>query len=190
MADTPYEILGQDGVKALASAFYDVMDELPDAADIRAMHAECLDDIKRLLTAYLTGWLGGPPVYEAMTGTVCLTDPHAPFAIGVKERDQWLDCMHRALDRIEASDELKEMLEIPLFRIADTVRNCEDSSQVSGTRHDPNIRSAALSTLKWCDMEGFEISNASARSPALHEPAASRFRISRRVGSESALKTC
>jgi len=87
---TPYEILGDEGIRALASAFYDVMDELPQAADVRAMHAASLDVIKRKLATYLTGWMGGPPIYLAMNGTVCLTDPHEPYAIGPKERDQWL----------------------------------------------------------------------------------------------------
>jgi hemoglobin len=139
MADTPYEILGQEGVRALAEAFYDVMDELPQAADVRAMHAENLETIKRKLTAYLTGWMGGPPVYQAMTGTVCLTEPHEPYAIGPKERDQWLLCMNEALERTGASDELKEMLKIPMFQIADTVRNQDDSSPKVEKPRDPNI---------------------------------------------------
>ncbi len=125
---TPYEILGDDGIKKLASTFYDVMDELTEAADIRAMHTENLDHIKRMLSAYLTGWMGGPPVYLAIKGTVCLTDPHEHFRIGPKERDQWLACMTEALNRTGASDELKKMLEGPMFQIAETVRNCEDST--------------------------------------------------------------
>jgi hypothetical protein len=42
--------------------------------------------------------MGGPPVYLAVKGTVCLTDVHAPYAIGPDERDQWLYCMDRALE--------------------------------------------------------------------------------------------
>ncbi|MCP5181724.1 MAG: group II truncated hemoglobin [Pseudomonadales bacterium] len=133
---TPYDILGDQGVKKLASAFYDVMDELPDAAHIRAMHAENLDSIKRMLAAYLTQWFGGPPVYQAIKGTVCLTDPHAPYAIGPKERDQWLTCMYTALDRIGASQELKDMVREPFYRIAETVRNQDDSKPKV---RDPNI---------------------------------------------------
>lgn len=125
---TPYEILGDQGIKDLARTFYEVMDELPLAADIRAMHAENLDNITRMLAAYLTQWMGGPPVYQAIKGTVCLTDPHEPFRIGPKERDQWLACMDEALERIGASEELKTMLKEPMFRVADTVRNCEDST--------------------------------------------------------------
>ena len=126
-AQTPYEILGDQGIKTLANAFFEVMDELPLAADIRAMHAENLDHIKRMMSAYLTGWMGGPPVYQAIKGTVCLTEPHEMFRIGPKERDQWLACMDEALIRIDASEELKAMLKKPMYQIAETVRNCEDS---------------------------------------------------------------
>ena len=56
----PYQILGEDGVKQLAHVFYTVMDEMPQAADIRAMHADNLDHIKRMPTAYLTGQRLGP----------------------------------------------------------------------------------------------------------------------------------
>ncbi|MDC2963364.1 group II truncated hemoglobin [Gammaproteobacteria bacterium] len=125
---TPYEILGDQGIKDLANAFYEAMEELPLAADIKAMHSDNLDHVKRMLAAYLTGWMGGPPVYLAVKGTVCLTEPHEPFRIGPKERDQWLACMDAALDKIKASDGLKKMLKEPLFRVAETVRNCDDST--------------------------------------------------------------
>jgi hemoglobin len=125
---TPYEILGADGIRNLASAFYDAMDALPDAARIRAMHAADLRPMKSLLAAYLTQWMGGPPVYLAVKGTMCLIDAHAPYAIGPAERDAWLLCMDHALERIGASDELKTLLREPFRRVADTVRN-----------HDPNL---------------------------------------------------
>jgi hemoglobin len=136
MAETPYEILGDKGIKALANAFYDAMNELPEAAEVRAMHAEDLSNVKRMLAAYLTGWMGGPPIYLALKGSVCLTDVHAPYAIGARERDQWLLCMDEALRRIGASDELKAMLKDPMFRIAETVRNRDEPSERS---RDPNI---------------------------------------------------
>ncbi|MFT7222269.1 MAG: hemoglobin [Candidatus Azotimanducaceae bacterium] len=121
-------MLGDQGIKDLAAAFYEVMDELPLAEDIRAMHKENLDHVKRMLSAYLTGWMGGPPVYLAIKGTVCLTDPHEAFRIGPKERDQWLACMDEALVRTGASEDLKTMLKDPLLRVAQTVQNCEDST--------------------------------------------------------------
>lgn len=125
-SQTPYQMLGGDeGIRKLADAFYDAMDELPEAATIRAMHAESLTDIKEKLYEYLSGWLGGPHLYKEKHGTVCLTDPHKPFAIGPAERDQWLLCMDKALERIEASDELRTMLKGPFYNIADFLRTRE-----------------------------------------------------------------
>lgn len=123
---TPYQILGEEGIRELACTFYDVMDELPQASHIRAMHAANTDEIKEKLTDYLTGWMGGPPRYFEKKGTVCLAEPHRPYAIGPNERDQWLTCMDTALERIGASDELKTMLKTPMFQVADTVRNQDD----------------------------------------------------------------
>lgn len=127
---TPYQILGAEGIRQLADAFYDVMDELPQAETIRAMHAANMDLIKDKLYEYLTGWMGGPPLYFNNQGTVCLTDPHKPYPIGPEERDQWLLCMEEALLRINASEELKQMLKEPMYQLADTVRNRDTSEPV------------------------------------------------------------
>lgn len=128
IVQTPYDILGKEGIKQLADAFYDVMDELPQAAQVRSMHAQNLDEIKRKLCLYLTGWMGGPPVYLATYGSVCLTDAHAPYRIGGAARDQWLMCMDEALNRIGASEELIGMLHEPMRRIAEAVRNDQTSA--------------------------------------------------------------
>lgn len=124
MRQTPYEMLGGDeGIRTLAGAFYDAMDRLETAREVREMHKENLGEVKEKLFEFLSGWLGGPTLYAQKYGTVCLTKPHAPFAIGGKERDQWLACMDTALEEIGASEELCEMLRKPLFMVADTVRN-------------------------------------------------------------------
>ncbi len=136
---TPYQILKEDGIQELANAFYDLMDTLPEAGGVRAMHAEDLGPMKIKLAEYLTGWMGGPPVYSEKYGTICMTSPHEHYHIGPQERDQWLLCMDRALEQINASDELVEMLKVPMYRIADAVRNREDVSAAAG---DSNIIAA------------------------------------------------
>ena len=133
---TPFQMLGEQGIRDMVSAFYDIMDSLPEAADIRKMHKADLTPMKDKLSDYLIGWMGGPPLYYEKHGTVCMTEPHEPYAIGPEERDQWLLCMDKALEQINASDEVKEMLKIPMFRVADAVRNREQSSQY---KNDPNV---------------------------------------------------
>ena len=136
---TPYQILGEDGIHELTGTFYDIMDTLPEAAELRAMHARDLTAMKVKLAEYLTGWMGGPPLYADKYGTVCMTSPHEPYHIGPQERDQWLLCMDKALEQIGASDELVAMLKVPMFRIADAVRNKEGPSTATT---DPNVIAA------------------------------------------------
>ena len=136
---TPYQILGEDGIRQLSNTFYDIMDTLPEAAGIRAMHAQDLSPMKEKLAQYLTGWMGGPPRYADKYGTVCMTTPHEPYHIGPEERDQWLLCMDRALEQTGASEELIDMLKVPMFRIADAVRNKEGPSSAAT---NPNVIAA------------------------------------------------
>ncbi len=132
---TPYQALGEERIRAICNAFYDIMDSLPEAAEIRRMHAQDLGPMKEKLGDYLVGWMGGPPRYADKHGTVCMTEPHEPYPIGPRERDQWLLCMEKALEAEQVEDEVREMLKVPLFRVADAVRNRAESID----NDDPNI---------------------------------------------------
>lgn len=121
---TPYELIGKEaGVKALASAFYDAMEELTEAESIRQMHAANLNLIKQKLFEYLNGWLGGPHLYKDKYGTICLTEPHQPYPIGEAQRDQWIACWNRALETVDAPAEFREMTREPIFRMANFLVN-------------------------------------------------------------------
>src|SRR5262249_42046600 len=62
MTQTIYESIGGERtVRALVDRFYDLMDTLPEAAGIRALHPETLDHSREKLFMFLTGWMGGPP---------------------------------------------------------------------------------------------------------------------------------
>ena len=121
---TPYEIIGREaGVKALAHAFYDAMDELEEADEVRRMHAANLDLIKEKLFQYLNGWLGGPHLYKDKYGTICLTDPHQPYPIGEEQRDQWIACWDLALDKVDAPEDFRVMTREPIARMASFLVN-------------------------------------------------------------------
>ena len=115
---TPYDLLGEAGVRTVVDRFYDIMDTDPAAATIRAMHGADLGPMREKLFQFLSGWSGGPRLYNS-----CVMSAHRPFAIGAEERDQWLMCMRRALDDTDASPQVKKMLERPLFAIADAFCN-------------------------------------------------------------------
>lgn len=125
---TMYEMIGGEaGVRALADAFYDAMDQLSEAATIRAMHGVDLSPIKQKLFEFLSGWFGGPRLYFEKYGSVCMHGPHSPYAIGPAERDQWLMCMNAALDSVGAQQEIRDALRVPMYRFADALRNREHS---------------------------------------------------------------
>jgi hemoglobin len=119
VTSTPYELIGREpGVKALAHAFYDAMDELEEVESVRKMHAANLDLIKEKLFEYLNGWLGGPHLYKDKYGTICLTEPHQPYPIGEEQSDQWIACWSRALEKVDAPAEFREMTREPIARMA------------------------------------------------------------------------
>jgi hemoglobin len=96
--DTPFEwIGGEPRVKLLVDRFYDLMDLEPGYLELRATHGPDLANARERLFMFLCGWLGGPDYYVEKHGHPRLRMRHMPFAIGVKERDQWVACMDQAM---------------------------------------------------------------------------------------------
>ena len=77
------------------------------------------------LYLFLSGWLGGPPLYAEKFGHPMLRARHLPFAIGLPERDAWLACMKQAMADCEIEAGLKMGLMNSLFKTADWMRNKE-----------------------------------------------------------------
>ena len=48
---------------------------------------------------------------------------HFPYSIGVKERDQWLACMHQAMRELELPEDLQMRLRTAFAGTADWMRN-------------------------------------------------------------------
>ncbi|BAH40191.1 MAG TPA: globin [Gemmatimonas aurantiaca] len=123
---TQYEQLGgETGIRSLVDRFYDLMDTAPEATNVRALHAASLKASREKLYLFMTGWTGGPQLYVEKFGHPRLRMRHFPFAIGERERDEWLWCMDRALAEHEAPQELKDYLRQRLHALADHMRNQE-----------------------------------------------------------------
>jgi hemoglobin len=122
--DTPYQwIGGEEKVKALVERFYDLMDLEPAYADLRAVHGSDLSKARQHLFWFLCGWLGGPQHYTERFGHPRLRMRHMPFAIGIKERDQWLACMDQAMAETGVDAALRQRLKDSFFQTADWMRN-------------------------------------------------------------------
>jgi hemoglobin len=108
--ETPYvEIGGADGVRELAEAFYDVIED--ESPTLRAMLPASTRNTRRKFFMYLSGWLGGPPLYEEKWGHPRLRMRHMPFSIGPDEVSEWMRCMRRAMDRSGIEEPLRSFLD-------------------------------------------------------------------------------
>jgi len=123
--DNPHyrQIGGEDAVRRLVERFYQLMDELPEARAIRALHPEDLAPAKEKLFQFLSGWLGGPPLYAERHGPPRLRQKHLPFPIDAAVRDAWMACMNRALEEQVADTAVRAQLAASFFKTADFLRN-------------------------------------------------------------------
>ena len=114
---------GEEAVRALVDRFYDLMDLEPAYARLRAIHPTDLSGSRDKLFWFLCGWLGGPDYFQERFGHPRLRARHLPFAIGIAERDQWMNCMRQAMQECELDPALRERLDAAFMNTADWMRN-------------------------------------------------------------------
>ncbi len=123
-ANTPYLRLGGEaGVRKLVDHFYDLMELEPRYADLRAMHPTHSEETRDKLFWFLSGWLGGPDLYSPRFGHPRLRMRHFPYAIGTKERDDWMACMAQTLNDVDMDADLRRQLHEAFAGTADWMRN-------------------------------------------------------------------
>lgn len=126
MVSTFYEELGgEQAVRRLVDCFYDLMESNPEYADIRVLHAKNLRVSRDKQFAFLSGWLGGPPLYHERYGNPMLRARHLPFSIGERERDQWIACMKEAMGCAGVEQRAQDDILPALYRVADFMRNAD-----------------------------------------------------------------
>lgn len=110
-------------MRALVDRFYALMNTVPEYFTIRKLHPPGLEGSRDKLYLFLSGWLGGPPLYVEKYGHPMLRARHLPFAIGLAERDAWLACMRQAMTECGVSGGVQLGLMNSMFQTADWMRN-------------------------------------------------------------------
>jgi hemoglobin len=102
---SPFErIGGHAAMHAITNRFYDLMEQDPAYAELRAMHAEDLSFMRQSLPLFLAGWAGGPrDWFEANPGK-CMMSAHGSFAIDRQTAGQWAAAMTRAIAEAGVAD--------------------------------------------------------------------------------------
>ena len=122
--DHQFQIAGGiEGCMKLANDFYDIMQKLPEARRILHMHPTDLTVSREKLGCFLCGYLNGPDLYEEKYGPIHLAPAHAHLAIGTAEKEAWLLCMKKALEKQDYPAEFKEFMMTRLSVPAERIRN-------------------------------------------------------------------
>ncbi len=126
---TPDDALGgAEGLRCLVDGFYARMDELPEAYAVRKLHPESLTGSAESLFEFLSGWFGSPSLSIAKKGHPRLRMRHAPYAVGPRERDEWMLCMMQALTEQVADAALRANLIRTFAQMADHMVNTNDGA--------------------------------------------------------------
>ncbi|WP_271407573.1 group II truncated hemoglobin [Pseudomonas sp. Q1-7] len=125
--DASYQAAGGiDGLRRLVDDFYQLMDELPEAANLRRLHPESLESSRDKLACFLSGWLGGPKLFSDKYGSIAIPSFHARWPIDEALGNAWLGCMERAIAlqpfAPEFADYLLAQLRIPAQRVVQASR--------------------------------------------------------------------
>ncbi len=123
---TTYDQIGGEAtVGKLCDRFYALMESVPQFAELRAMHPQDLQGSRDKLFMFLSGWFGGPDLFVEKFGHPRLRGRHMPFAIGIRERDQWVACMVLAMEEVGIDPAIRAKLLENFFNTADFMRNKE-----------------------------------------------------------------
>ena len=121
--DATYQAVGgAEGLLDLVNSFYDVMEVLPQAKEIREMHPDDLEVSRDKLYCFLSGWMGGPRLFSEKYGPIAIPRAHAHLVVNEAERDAWLACMHEALEKFDYPEDFKKYLMIQLRVPAERIR--------------------------------------------------------------------
>lgn len=119
---TPYVAIGgEDAVRRLANAFYDTVET--SSPRLREMLPRNTARTREKFYMYLSGWLGGPPLYEMKWGHPKLRMRHMRFGIGEYEAEEWLRCMRVAMEAEQLDERLRRYLDESFTGVARHMKN-------------------------------------------------------------------
>lgn len=96
---TPYDIIGGGApIREIVDRFYDLMENDPAYAHLRALHAADLTDMRASLSGFLAAWMGGPRDWFEERPGRCMMSAHRDMPISRQSAQQWVDAMRLAIE--------------------------------------------------------------------------------------------
>ncbi|MFT5788422.1 MAG: hemoglobin [Shewanella sp.] len=114
---------GEKTIRAIAHQFYLQMQSKQETKQLLSIHRAPMGESEQKLFEFLSGWLGGPQLYQQKHGHPALRARHMPFKVDENMRDQWLVCMKTAIE-IEIEDKQhQQAIYSAISTLADHMRN-------------------------------------------------------------------
>jgi len=105
---TIYEAVG--GAEVFTRIIENFYNGIESDALIRPMYPADLTESKRSMTLFVMQYFGGPRTYSDERGHPRLRLRHAPFSIGIAERDAWMKHMKNAIEAEHFAPPLETVL--------------------------------------------------------------------------------
>ncbi|MFC4334376.1 globin [Salininema proteolyticum] len=121
-----YELVGgSETFRRIAASFYENVRQEPLLLPLYPQ--DDLDGAARRLQLFLEQYWGGPHTYQEERGHPRLRMRHAPYKIGIAERDAWLRAMRGAMDSVALAPEHDQAMWEYMVRAADFMRNTQEA---------------------------------------------------------------
>lgn len=141
---------GEETFRTLVHRFYSGVRE--DPVLLTLYPPDELDEAEERLRMFLVQYWGGPRTYSDQRGHPRLRMRHAPFRIGLAERDAWLRHMREAVESMRFPPEAEQQLWGYLLMAADSMVNSDHDSphraipsdDPSGAPGTPGLRESGM----------------------------------------------
>lgn len=130
MAPMIDRIGGEPTLRALVERFYDLVETLPQGAQILHLHfrGHGMAHVRAEQFDFLSGFFGGRRYYAERHGHMNLREIHAHVPIRPEDAENWLLCMDLALGDVGVADPMRSQIFTTLSRAARMLVNQPDQT--------------------------------------------------------------
>lgn len=111
---------GEPALRALVERFYDLVESLPEAAQLRRLHMDGHGFAHTRVEQFdfMSGFLGGRAYYMEKHRHMNVKDIHAHVPIKLSDAEAWLAVMDQALEQLNHAGAHIDKMRVSLRRVA------------------------------------------------------------------------
>lgn len=123
--DSLYDAIGGEaGISRLVAASIRLLESEPSLGELKRMYRpEHVGVYECHLKEFLSGWLGGPPLYQQRHGLPMLRERHRHRHITRSVMLDWVRMMHLALEKTVPEEQARLRIEGAFLRMAESFVN-------------------------------------------------------------------